>query len=68
MHHKIVHIIMKGAFMEKWYQSNPYPVRIPVDLKEYLKEQASLAHRSYHAEIIYRLEQSRKREEQVNEG
>lgn len=52
--------------MIKGYQLNPYPIRIPEALREYLKEKAREEHRSLHAEIMHRLEQSRIKEEQLN--
>ncbi|AOV02375.1 Arc family DNA-binding protein [Delftia tsuruhatensis] len=38
-------------------------VRLPEDLKEWLKSQAVAARRSVTAELIFRLEQSRKAQE-----
>lgn len=49
---------MKGASMaHKDEQTN---VRLPVDLKDWLKAQASAARRSVTAELIMRLEESRR--------
>lgn len=43
-------------------QRNPYPIRLSDELKDWLKQQAKINHRSYHSEIVYRLEQVMKRE------
>ncbi|MBB6578504.1 putative DNA-binding protein [Comamonas odontotermitis] len=42
-------------------------VRIPQELKEWLKDQASAARRSVTAELVMRREQSRKAQEAGNE-
>lgn len=44
-------------------QRIPSPVRIPDDLKLWLKHKAVDNHRSLNSEIIFRLEQSRQAEE-----
>lgn len=40
----------------------PSPVRIPPDLKDWLKQKAADNRRSYNSELILRLEESRARE------
>lgn len=45
-----------------------FNLRIPEELKSYLCEQAAINRRSQTAEVIYRLEQSRIRDEQKREG
>ncbi|TRO14107.1 Arc family DNA-binding protein [Ectopseudomonas mendocina] len=40
-----------------------FKLRLPQELKNYLSEQAELNRRSQTAEVIYRLEQSRKQDE-----
>lgn len=42
-------------------------IRLPAELKEKLKECARKSHRSFTAEIVYRLEQSCKAEEAQHE-
>jgi len=42
----------------------PYPLRMPLDLREFLQKSADEIGRSLHVEIIRRLEQSRKQEQQ----
>lgn len=44
---------------EKTGQEKPTPLRIPDDLKRWLKHQAIDNHRSLNSELVYRLEQSR---------
>lgn len=39
-------------------------VRLPVELKQWLKEQATDNRRSFNSEVISRLEESRNRQEQ----
>lgn len=43
-------------------------VRLPAELKEWLKEQAAQARRSVTAELIFRLEQSRAVQQQAQQG
>lgn len=50
---------MKGA-----RQLIPSPIRLPQDLKEWLKEKAEGNFRSMNSEVVARLEESRKKEEQ----
>jgi len=45
-----------------------FNLRLPENLKSYLAEQAEANHRSQTAEVIYRLEQSRMRDEQKKAG
>jgi hypothetical protein len=40
----------------------PLQVRVPTDLKAWLKEQAQKNHRSLNGELVYRLERSRQQE------
>lgn len=49
--------------MDKAYRNDPYPIRLPADLRQYLKQKADEGDRSLHKEILRRLEQSRKHEE-----
>ena len=42
-------------------------VRLPVHLKQWLREQAAAARRSITAELVFRLEQSRKAQEAQHE-
>lgn len=44
----------------------PTPVRIPPDLRQWLKHKAVDNYRSLNSEIVLRLEESRKREEQAD--
>lgn len=43
-------------------QISPYPLRLDPSLKGYLTEQAIRNFRSLHAEIVFRLEESRTKE------
>ena len=45
--------------MEGARKINPLQVRLPLDLREWLKQQAELNHRSLNGEIVVRLESSR---------
>ncbi len=50
--------------MFKPSQTTPLPVRIPADLREYLRLAATAARRSLNSEILLRLEQSRQQDSQ----
>ncbi len=41
----------------------PSPIRLPQDLKDWLKHQAVKNHRSFNSEVLSRLEESRSRQE-----
>jgi hypothetical protein len=43
-------------------RSAPMPLRIPDDLKAWLRSQAESNRRSMNGEVLYRLEQSRKQQ------
>lgn len=49
-------------------QTTPYPLRLPEDLRAYLEDQAAAGHRSLHAEIVMRLEQTRQDHIGKNKG
>lgn len=51
--------------MEKDEQCN---LRLPKDLKEWLKTQAATARRTLTSEVIFRLERSREQESQPQKG
>ena len=53
--------------MESTKSRAPSPVRLPEDLKQWLKHKAVDNFRSLNSEIIARLEQSRKAEEAQHE-
>lgn len=60
-------IKQKGGSMNVSKQRAPSPVRIPEELKIWLKHKAVDNFRSLNSEIIARLEQSRKSEEAQHE-
>lgn len=43
----------------------PLQLRLPEDLKIYLRSQAAINHRSLNGELVYRLEESRRRGDQA---
>ena len=43
---------------------SPYPLRLPVDLREWAEEQAKANDRSLHAEILRLVRQAKEAEEQ----
>jgi hypothetical protein len=45
--------------MEGARKINPLQVRLPPDLREWLKQEAEINHRSMNSEIVLRLEASR---------
>lgn len=57
----------KGVHMQSSKKMAPSPVRIPDELKQWLKHKAVDNFRSLNGEIIARLEQSRKAEEAQHE-
>ena len=48
-------------------QTAPYPLRISGEIRQWLKSKAAENYRSLNAEILHRLEQSRKAEEAKHE-
>lgn len=50
--------------MIKGYQVNPYPLRIPMELRGWLEKKAADENRSLQKEIIHTLDQLRKKEQQ----
>lgn len=46
----------------------PSPIRLPEDLKVWLKHRAIDNRRSMNSEVTFRLEDSRRREEAANKG
>jgi hypothetical protein len=66
MHHRSTFKSMHhgDAYGGKMSRVDPqFKLRLPQELKNYLSEQAELNRRSQTAEVIYRLEQSRKQDE-----
>lgn len=59
--------VAKGVNMQGKKTLAPSPVRLPEDLKQWLKHKAIDNFRSMNSEIIARLEQSRKAEEAQHE-
>lgn len=57
----------KGGFMQGNKDRAPSPVRLPEELKKWLKHKAVDNYRSLNSEIVARLEQSRKAEEAQHE-
>lgn len=53
---------MKGSA-----QTAPSPIRLPQDLKDWLKHKAVDNRRSFNGEVLVRLEQSRAAEQQLQE-
>lgn len=39
--------------------TNPYPLRLPADLKQWIKERASRNDRSFNSEVIHMIRQMR---------
>jgi hypothetical protein len=46
-------------------QETPYPLRLPVDLREWMEKRATENQRSLNMELTYRLRESKEREEKA---
>ncbi|MDP1542421.1 MAG: Arc family DNA-binding protein [Polycyclovorans sp.] len=49
--------------MKDSIQVTPSPIRVPLDLKRWLKAQAETNHRSFNGEVVMRLQESRRQQE-----
>jgi hypothetical protein len=59
LHRVAIYFIKEGGRMEGARKINPLQVRLPPDLREWLKQEAEINHRSMNSEIVLRLEASR---------